>query len=122
MNDPTPISPRRRLQMLLAIPDSQRTEAEWDEIIELEISTAPGNRLDQPARYNAPPGQPRNPGAPSGQKGKPRRGAKGGPGGSGGNSGGNSGGGGGGSGSGGGKPHGQRRGRGKPAPPKGNPA
>jgi hypothetical protein len=30
---------------LLAIPDHQRTDAIWDEIIELEISLAPGNRI-----------------------------------------------------------------------------
>mgnify|MGYP001191752513 CR=1 FL=1 len=46
MNDPQPLSPRRRLQMLLAIPDNQKTEAEWDEINELEITLAPGNRID----------------------------------------------------------------------------
>ncbi|SEQ01735.1 hypothetical protein SAMN05421693_11436 [Ectothiorhodospira magna] len=46
MNDSSQaISPRRRLQSLLAIPDSQRTEAQWDEIIELEISLAPVNQL-----------------------------------------------------------------------------
>ena len=44
MNAPQPVSPRRRLQELLAIPDSQRTEAEWDELNELEIKLAPGNR------------------------------------------------------------------------------
>src|SRR5258705_7844104 len=46
MNPAQPISPRRRLQELLAIPDSQRTEAEWDELNELEIKLAPGNRDD----------------------------------------------------------------------------
>jgi hypothetical protein len=46
MNDPQPISPRRRLQALLAIPDSERTEAQWDELNELEIMFAPGNRID----------------------------------------------------------------------------
>lgn len=44
MNAQQPISPRRRLQELLAIPDSQRTEAQWDELNELEIKLAPGNR------------------------------------------------------------------------------
>lgn len=39
-----PTSPRRRLQELLAIPDNQRTEAQWDELNELEIRLAPGNR------------------------------------------------------------------------------
>ena len=45
MNNPSqPVSPRRRLQELLAIPDSQRTEEQWDELNELEIKLAPGNR------------------------------------------------------------------------------
>lgn len=48
MNEQEPISPRRRLQALLAISDSDRTDAEWDELNELEISLAPGNRLDGP--------------------------------------------------------------------------
>lgn len=48
MNAPQPISPRRRLQELLAIPDSQRSEAEWDELNELEIMLAPGNRAGPP--------------------------------------------------------------------------
>ena len=45
MNGPQQNSPRRRLQALLAIPDSQRTDAEWDELNELEIMLAPGNRI-----------------------------------------------------------------------------
>jgi hypothetical protein len=44
MNPSQPISPRRRLQELLAIPDNQRTEEQWDELNELEIKLAPGNR------------------------------------------------------------------------------
>ena len=44
MNTSQPPSPRRRLQELLAIPDSQRTEEQWDELNELEIKLAPGNR------------------------------------------------------------------------------
>lgn len=48
VNEQQPVSPRKRLQTLLAIPDSQRTEAQWDEINELEISLAPGNRIDAP--------------------------------------------------------------------------
>lgn len=44
-NDPPPQDPRRRLRELLAIPDHQRTDAIWDEIIELEICLAPGNRI-----------------------------------------------------------------------------
>lgn len=48
MNTPEHLSPRQRLKALLAIPDSQRTEAQWDEIVELEITLAPGNRDDAP--------------------------------------------------------------------------
>ncbi|MDP1609509.1 MAG: hypothetical protein Q8M11_00515 [Sulfuritalea sp.] len=44
-NEPPPPDPRRRLRELLAIPDHQRTDAIWDEIIELEICLAPGNRI-----------------------------------------------------------------------------
>ncbi len=52
--EPSNTNPRQRLKALLAIPDSQRTEEQWDEIIELEITLAPGNRIDAPM-----PGQPR---------------------------------------------------------------
>lgn len=38
--------PRRRLRELLYIPERERSEAHWDEIVELEIQTAPGNRLN----------------------------------------------------------------------------
>lgn len=44
MNDPQTIDPRRRIRELLAIPDRDRTDEEWDELNELEIRTAPGNR------------------------------------------------------------------------------
>ena len=44
MNDPQSIDPRRRIRELLAIPDRDRTDEEWDELNELEIRTAPGNR------------------------------------------------------------------------------
>ena len=48
MNTPEPVSPRRRLQDLLAFPERQRTDAEWDEINELEIKLASANREDAP--------------------------------------------------------------------------
>ncbi|MBI3530472.1 MAG: hypothetical protein HY067_21205 [Betaproteobacteria bacterium] len=48
MNTPEPVSPRRRLQELLAIPERQRTDAQWDEINELEIKLASANREDAP--------------------------------------------------------------------------
>ncbi len=57
MNAPQNVSPRRRLQELQAIPERIRTEAEWDELHELEISLAPGNRADgAPPRQNPPGG------------------------------------------------------------------
>ena len=63
MSEQQPISPRQRLQALLAIPERQRTDAQWDELIELEIMFAPGNREGAPQ-----PGQPgrRNPNAVQG--------------------------------------------------------
>jgi len=77
---PAPLStpafdPRRRIRELLAIPDRDRNDAEWDELNELEIQTAPGNRASgQPfAAYN--PGKPAG-GAPAGKnrfKGKQRK-------------------------------------------------
>lgn len=57
MNEPQPISPQRRLQELMSIPERQRTDAEWDEINELEITLASVNRTenrDPGARRNAP--------------------------------------------------------------------
>ena len=44
MNDPEPIDPRRRIRELTAIPERDRTDEQWDELNELEIRTAPGNR------------------------------------------------------------------------------
>jgi hypothetical protein len=37
--------PRRRLRELLSIPERDRTDSQWDEINELEIQLAPGNRV-----------------------------------------------------------------------------
>lgn len=41
--------PRSRLRELLAVPERDRSDAVWDEIISLEIDMAPGNRA-QPAQ------------------------------------------------------------------------
>lgn len=88
--DPTqPFSPRRRMQALLAIPDSQRTEAEWDELNELEIKLAPGNRDDNAGNREmsgsnnnnkgggrngpGPGSSPRPEGGPGGPRRKPAR-------------------------------------------------
>ena len=65
LNAPQKMSPRGRLQELLAIRESQRTDAQWDEIHELEIELSSANReqpLEQSARRNTPAttaGQPR---------------------------------------------------------------
>lgn len=48
MKESPPIAPRARLQALLAIPERQRTDEEWDEINQLEITLAPGNREGAP--------------------------------------------------------------------------
>ena len=40
--------PRRRMRELLAIHDRDRTDAQWDELIALEIELAPGNRAQAP--------------------------------------------------------------------------
>ncbi|HET7634834.1 MAG TPA: hypothetical protein VFK51_08895 [Burkholderiales bacterium] len=50
-------APHLRLRELLEIPDRQRSDAEWDELNELEITLASGNRAgapQQPARRNTP--------------------------------------------------------------------
>lgn len=49
--------PRRRIRELLSIPERDRTDAEWDELNELEIQTAPGNRTSNqpPLAYSGKP-------------------------------------------------------------------
>jgi hypothetical protein len=44
MDDMSPADMRRRIRELLSIPERDRTDAEWEELNELEIRTAPGNR------------------------------------------------------------------------------
>jgi hypothetical protein len=39
------VDTRRRLRELLSIPERDRSDEQWDEIIELEIQLAPGNRV-----------------------------------------------------------------------------
>lgn len=49
--------PRLRLQELLAIPERQRTNEQWDEINDLEITLASANRVEArapDARRNTP--------------------------------------------------------------------
>ncbi len=63
MNDPQSIDPRRRIRELNAIPERDRTDEQWDELNELEIRTAPGNRESDRAPENrqGPSGQSRRP-------------------------------------------------------------
>ncbi|MCC7485609.1 MAG: hypothetical protein IT529_11560 [Burkholderiales bacterium] len=61
---PDQSSPRQRLQALLAIPERQRTDEQWDEINELEILLAPANRIGAPqpvSRLNLGQNQNQNP-------------------------------------------------------------
>ena len=61
---------RKRMQQLLAIPDRDRTDEEWDELVELEIRLAPGNKADASGN---PPGMRRDmPGKPFSGQQKPR--------------------------------------------------
>lgn len=86
MDNNQPASPRRRLQALLAIPDSQRTEEQWDEIVELEIQLAPGNRENGPGRdmrmvpaqqqNRKPGGKPHGGGAPGNKPAAPQNAGK----------------------------------------------
>jgi hypothetical protein len=73
MTAPQPISPQRRLQELLAIREGQRTDAQWDEIHELEIKLSSANReqtLDQGARRNSLATAARHPKSSGGAQGK----------------------------------------------------
>jgi hypothetical protein len=56
-SEPPPVEPplhdaRRRLRELLAIPERDRSDAVWDEIINIEIDLAPGNRASAPQGDN----------------------------------------------------------------------
>lgn len=68
--------PRRRIRELQSIPERDRTDAEWDELNELEIQSAPGNRIGNqpPAAYaggNKPGFNPKNRMKSKGGGGKP---------------------------------------------------
>jgi hypothetical protein len=47
---------RRRLRELLSIPERDRSDEQWDEIIELEIQLAPGNRISASEHGGGPGG------------------------------------------------------------------
>lgn len=50
---PPPNDNRRRLRDLLSIAERDRTDEQWDEIIELEIQLAPGNRISGNEQHGA---------------------------------------------------------------------
>jgi hypothetical protein len=64
MNKPQSNPSRGRLQELRAIPERDRTEAEWDELNELEIMLAAENRQISPIQQQ--PMQPRGGGGGGG--------------------------------------------------------
>lgn len=76
MNDPEPIDPRRRIRELNAIPERDRTDEQWDELNELEIRTAPGNRESngQPDKRQNPSGQGRRDRGPKNNNPRPQEG------------------------------------------------
>jgi hypothetical protein len=53
---PQPVSPQRRLQELRAIPERDRTDAQWDELNEIEIALASANRAGGPNPNQNPGG------------------------------------------------------------------
>ena len=58
---------RRRLRELLSVPERDRSDEQWDEIIELEIQLAPGNRISgNDHGGGGGGGMPRHGGKPSG--------------------------------------------------------
>ena len=55
-----PLDTRRRLRELLSIPERDRSDEQWDEIIELEIQLAPGNRVSSNEPMGGNPGRSNN--------------------------------------------------------------
>jgi hypothetical protein len=74
---PAVFDPRRRIRELLSIPERDRTDAEWDELNELEIQTAPGNRAggNQPFGYSGSTNKPGGFHSKNRSKGKGKPGA-----------------------------------------------
>jgi len=68
-HQPQGIPPQARIRALMSIPDNQKTEAQWDELIELEIAMAQGGRLlNLPPKQHKPHGKPNPYNKPGGQK------------------------------------------------------
>ena len=78
MDETENMDPRRRLRELLAIAERDRTDAQWDEIIELEIRMAPGNTTNSAAQQKAEPGRraEQKPQSVRRSEQKPRQGAR----------------------------------------------
>jgi hypothetical protein len=75
MSDPEFDARRARMKELLAIPDRERTDAQWDELNELEIMMAVSNRhlssqSPQPQKGNGQAGRPRHGGGGGGGGGQ----------------------------------------------------
>jgi hypothetical protein len=70
---PPPNDNRRRMRELLSIPERDRTDEQWDELIELEIQNAPGNRVSGPEQGFGGAGKPAQQGRPSGGHPKKHR-------------------------------------------------
>lgn len=72
MSEPPSSNPdldlRRRLRELLSVPERERTDEQWDEIIELEVRLAPGNRLEPSRRSDSGGG-----GSPGRQQQQPKK-------------------------------------------------
>lgn len=72
---------RVRLRELMAIPERDRSDEQWDELAALELQLAPGNRIDPPRRGEPNPGvsnnqarrPPKNHGQPQRPGGKKTR-------------------------------------------------
>jgi len=78
MSDPEFEARRARMKELLAIPDRERTDAQWDELNELEIMMAVSNRhlSSQPSqgqRGNGQGGRPHHGGGGQQHPGNPGR-------------------------------------------------
>lgn len=73
MSTSKPTSPEQRLKELLAIPERDRTDEEWDEMNGLYLSLSPENRINGPDNHERqnPRRNPSNSNRRSGSPSKP---------------------------------------------------
>lgn len=76
MSETENVDPRRRLRELLAVPERDRTDAQWDELNELEIRMAPGNSTQQQPKPDHGRRQEQKPQHPRRQEQKPAQAAR----------------------------------------------